>query len=66
VKLRILFGAGDKEGARLSKQIEAHEIRVAAIEQVKDSPSGRELVEEVDIVDLASGRRGSPHGCAVF
>jgi hypothetical protein len=34
-KLRILFGAGDKEGARLSQPIEAREIQGAGIEQVK-------------------------------
>ena len=55
VELHILFGAGDEEGASLREDIEASEVHITAIEQVKRSGFGKQLVQQVDVVNLAAG-----------
>src|SRR5437879_8308122 len=54
-ELHILFGASDEEGTSLSQDIQASEVHITAIEQVKRSGFGKQLVQNVDVVNLASG-----------
>src|SRR5437879_12383825 len=54
-ELHILFGAGDEEGTSLGQEIQASEVHITAIEQVKRSGFGKQLVQNVDVVNLASG-----------
>src|SRR5271157_4085141 len=55
VEWSILFGASDEKGARLGEDIEACEVEITPIEQIKGAGFGQKLIEEVDIVDLAAG-----------
>jgi len=55
IKLRVLFGAGDEEGATFGQRIEAGEIQVGVIGQIKSSGFEKDFVQEVDIVNLTAG-----------
>src|SRR5436305_7187337 len=66
LRIRILFGSRDKEGARLMQTVEAAIIKVASIHDVEGARFGNYLVENVDVVDLAIGHMNeageiSPH-----
>src|ERR1700691_3517121 len=54
-ELGVLLGARNKEGAPLGEQVEAAKVQVPAIEQVKCSGFGKQLVQKVDVVSLAPG-----------
>jgi len=54
LELIVLFGARDKEGGGLSESIKTGEVHVSAIEQVKGAGLQSELVEKVDIVNVAA------------
>src|SRR6266853_1114702 len=65
IELHILFGASDEEGTSLGEDIQASEVHITAIEQIKRSGFGKQLVQNVDVVDLASshiniGRNAAP------
>jgi hypothetical protein len=65
VELHILFGASDEEGTSLGQDIQASEVHITAIEQVKRSGFGKQLVQNVHVVNLASshiniGRNAAP------
>src|SRR5260370_6677511 len=55
VELHILFGASNEEGTSLGEEIQASKVHITAVEQVKCSGFGKLLVQNVDVVDLASG-----------
>jgi hypothetical protein len=52
---KVLFGPGDEESAALMNPMPAGEVQVAAIHDVKRTGFPDELVEDVDIMDTASG-----------
>ena len=51
----VLFGAGDEESATLMNPMPAGEVEVAAIHDVKRAGCPDQLVEDVDIMNTASG-----------
>src|SRR5437879_852648 len=55
VKLCVHPGPGHEEGARLGQSVEPREVHVAAVEQVKRARFEDHLIEDIDIVHLASG-----------
>ena len=54
VELHILFGASNEEGTSLGEEMQASKVHMTAIEQVKRSGFGNQLVQNVDVVNLAS------------
>ena len=54
VGVHILRGAPDEEGTSLREGIETSEFHIAAVEQVKRSSFQEQLVQNVDVVNLAS------------
>jgi hypothetical protein len=54
IELQIFPGASDEEGASLSKDIQASKVHITAIEQVKRPGFGKQLVQNIDVVDLPS------------
>jgi len=51
----VLLGPGDEEGAALMEPMPAGEVKVAAIHDVERAGFPDELVEDVDIMNTASG-----------
>ena len=47
------FGAGDKEAAGVVKACQALEIDIAASHDIKGARFGQQLIEDVDVVQLA-------------
>ena len=56
----VLFGAGDEESAALMNPMPAGEVEIAAIHDVKRTGFPDELVEDVDVMNTASGN--NDHG----
>jgi len=59
VELRVLFGAGDKEGIRLREEIEAGEIQVAPIEQ--SSPTEKAFATSIPPPSICASRCSRGH-----
>lgn len=53
LELEIAFGANDKEGQSLMKEIETLEIEITPIQDIKGTGLGYELVQDIDIVDFS-------------
>jgi hypothetical protein len=54
-ELGVLFGARDEKSATLFEHIQTREAQVAAVEQIKSSRFGQQLVQNVDVVHRAAG-----------
>jgi len=64
-ELEVAFGSGDEEGRCLMDGIKATEIQISTIDDVKGSWFEAQLIEDVDVVNLAvsdndEGRDTSP------
>src|SRR5204863_306317 len=66
VKLQVLFGASDEKGASLREKIEAREVHITAVEQVKRSRFQPYFVEEIDIVDRPAGHINIGRNAAAY
>ena len=50
----VFFGSGDEEGSLRVQSVEATEVEISPIEDVKRSCFEAELIEDVDVVNFAS------------
>ena len=53
--MHVLVGARDEEGASLREDVEAREVHLTAVEQVKATASQPQFVPQVDVVDVSAG-----------
>src|SRR4029077_6383076 len=54
-ELCVLLGARDEEGAPLGEPVQAAKVQVPAIDTVKSTGVGQQLIQKVNVVNLASG-----------
>src|SRR5882724_13498327 len=54
-RIRVLFGSGDEECARLSERKEPLEIQIRAVHDIERARLGDQKVENVDVVDIPLG-----------
>ena len=55
IELHVFLGGGDQESTRLGEDVEVCEIDITAIEQIECSGLKKQLIEEIDVVNLAPG-----------